>query len=73
MGFDWDGGINDIFQIGPPDHMTSVCNEFNYYKLYMDMGFTTHPENLFRLHLNHQAIPYNRFSYTMYLRDMRTS
>ena len=73
MGYDWDSGLNDLFQIGPPDAMTTVCDEFAYYQQYMDMGFVTHPENLFRMHLNYQRVPYTRFSYTMYLREARTS
>ena len=73
VGFDWDSGINDLFQIGPPDHMTTVCNEFLYYQQCMNMGFVTHPENLFRQYLNYQCVPYTRFLYVMYLRGIRTS
>lgn len=72
-GWDWEGGLNDLFAVGPPNIMDIFCSQFLFYEDYMQEGATTHPESLLRYHVVSKKLPLKRFSYMMYLRNERVS
>jgi hypothetical protein len=67
IGWDWHGGINDLFAMGSPEIMNSFCGQYNNYIKYMENGCCTHPETLLKHHIIYQKLPLKRFYYTFYL------
>jgi hypothetical protein len=50
-GYDWKGGVNDIFAWGGRDSMEHYCKMFDFMEEYILSGIYFHPETLLRHHI----------------------
>jgi hypothetical protein len=71
MSGDWEGGICDLFAIGPPEYIDIYCNLFLHLEEYIEDNILFHPEHLLKWHLLKYNVPISRISYTIHLNQRR--
>ena len=70
-GFDWKGGVNDVFAWGGRDAMEHYCNMYDVLEEYILSGVYFHPETLLRHHIGNSYFNLDRPKLNVSLRGKK--
>ena len=70
-GWDWNGGVNDLFALGNNEVMNYYCNMFNNLLPMIRDGHLFHPEYLMKIFLDMSGFKINRPIMDLSLRDIK--